>query len=273
MVDLKTVIGLGVAGNFVGYLKQVDEEGDYAALPVKEAYAPKGLFPFYVPNAQSYLGVYPYGEGQIRPPSGDPLQAEAELGLLCTLSYDGPQVASVTPTHFAAFNDASMRKKGVAKLSQKKNWGAASKGCAATFLPIDRFSSGGVLDNYRLTAYLQRGADLHAFGADSPVLGYSYFYERLTDWLVECLNTQGEQDPLEDIRPHLQQAGQPAQALICIGAIRYTHFGESVFLQQGDQIMVVAYDGVQYKPSEVEALLKNKQFDSPHMSVLSQMIV
>lgn len=273
MIELTSVIGLGVSGNFVGYLKQLGEEPTYAALPVKETYGPKGLFPFYVPNDTSFLGVYPFDASQVRQPSGDPLQSEAELALLCDLTYEDGRVSSLKPTHFAAFNDASIRKKDVAKLSHKKNWGAASKGCSETFLPIDQFSSGGVLDNYRLAAYIQRGTDFHAFGQDSAVLGYTYFYERLVDWLVECMNTQGDQDPLESIAGHLKTAGYPAQALISIGAIRYTHFGESRFLQQGDQIIVVAYDGAEYKPSEIESLLNDKQLSGPKMSVLSQMIV
>lgn len=40
------VIGLGVAGNFAGHLEQAGEARDFVAVAVKEAIAPKAIFPF-----------------------------------------------------------------------------------------------------------------------------------------------------------------------------------------------------------------------------------
>ena len=49
----------------------------------------------------------------------------------------------------------------VKKISQKKNWGAATKGTADTGIEIDRFAEGGVLDGYRLACFLLRDGVIH----------------------------------------------------------------------------------------------------------------
>ena len=54
------VIGLGVAGNFAGHLEQAGEARDFVAVKVKDAIAPKAIFPFYLPGvADHFLGTYP----------------------------------------------------------------------------------------------------------------------------------------------------------------------------------------------------------------------
>lgn len=274
-IDLTPVLGLGIAGNFVGYLQQAGEESDYANIPVKEKNAPKGVFSFYLPTPEAApFNVFPFSEDRVsRPSPTSHLHAEPEVGLLCNLTYnDVQQVISVTPTHFTATNDCSVRMRDKTKLRDKKNWGAASHGCAGKWIAIDRFSKGGIMDNYRLCCYLKRGESLNAYGVDSPVLGYSYFYEQLLEWLVEKLNTQADAGPLESMPEVLKLAKYPEQAFISIGATRYTHFGESTFLESGDEIIVAVYDGTQYRTKDLEDLFSAGTFLGEKLAVLRQVV-
>ena len=84
-------------------------------------------------------------------------------------------MVSLTPRWFAAYNDCSIRKPNARKISEKKNWGPASKGCSASLLPVDSFAAGGVLDHYRIASFLLRGGEVHPYGIDSPAVEYSYF--------------------------------------------------------------------------------------------------
>ena len=61
---------------------------------------------------------------------------------------------------------------------------------------------------------------------------------------------------------------------ISIGATRYTDFGETHFLQPGDDSIVVLYDGAQYAPSAVPELLSSDlPPDTAGLSILSQTVV
>ena len=84
----------------------------------------------------------------------------------------------------------------------------------------------------------------HAYGVDSPLLGYSYYGEVLLDWIVERLaNQKGSPDtPLEDVGALMAANGHPENVLIGIGATKYTPLGETTFLQPGDQAIVRVYD-------------------------------
>ena len=53
------VIGLGVAGNFAHHLEQAGELEDFKNVKTTEPNAPKGIFPFYLPNSDTFLGTYP----------------------------------------------------------------------------------------------------------------------------------------------------------------------------------------------------------------------
>lgn len=48
-MNLKKMIGLGVAGNFAGHLEQAGEDADFVNVITASANAPKGIFPTYVP--------------------------------------------------------------------------------------------------------------------------------------------------------------------------------------------------------------------------------
>jgi hypothetical protein len=84
-------------------------------------------------------------------------------------------VVDIVPRFAMAHNDCSIRRPGAKKISEKKNWGPASKGVSEQVIEIDQFSAGGVLDGCRLASYLYRDGELHAYGQDSAIKGYSYF--------------------------------------------------------------------------------------------------
>jgi len=244
-------IGLGIAGNFAGHLEQAGEADDFVHLEIGDQKAPKGVFPFYVPRAPGrpvrhddhFLHVYPISGDRIRLASLDEKhQIEPELALLCELEYADGRVIRVRPRAAMAHNDCSIRREGARKISEKKSWGAASKGTAPGRIPIDRFEPGGVLDHHRIACFLLRKSELHEYGQDSAVSSYSYFYDALLEWLVDRLCHQIDEGPLEDISHWLEVASRPSQALISVGATRYTAFGESHFLAPGDTSIVAVYD-------------------------------
>jgi hypothetical protein len=155
-----------------------------------------------------------------------------------------------------AHNDCSIRREGAKKISEKKNWGPGSKGTSRQAIAIDRFEKGGVLDHYRIASFLLRAGELHEYGVDSPVSSYSYMYGELVAWLVRKLNEQIDEGPLENIARWIALAGRPAQALISIGATRYTDFGETNFLEPGDESIVVVYDAQHFSSSEIRRIAR-----------------
>jgi hypothetical protein len=281
-VDWERVIGLGVAGNFAGHLEQAGEADDFKDLVIEDAAAPKGVFPFYVPQpdanagqAGHFLHLYPISAERIRLGSDDEKhQIEPEVSLLCDIFYENKRVARVVPREAMAHNDCSIRREGAKKISEKKNWGRESKGTASQSIPIDRFEQGGVLDDYRIASYLLRGDTLTEYGVDSSVASYSYMYGQLLEWLVERLNEQLDEGPLENISEWLDVAGHPAQALISIGATRYTEYGETTFLARGDRIIVAVYDGTRFDTVAIEQIARDlAPIPSDGISLLRQEVV
>jgi hypothetical protein len=275
-MDFRAAIGIGVAGNFTGHLEQAGEASDFVNVSVKDASAPKGIFPFYVPGAgEHFLSHYPISADQIvLPADAQDLQIEPEVALHCELEYSGDRVAKVVPRRFGAHNDCSIRREGAKKISEKKNWGIHSKGTAERLLELDRFAPGGVLDHYRIACWLERDGALHGYGVDSAVTSYSYVYERLLDWLVEKLNEQPDEGPLESLARWLDVAGHPKQALISIGATRYTPFGESTYLALGDRAIVAVYDARRYDSEAIRALATSAEGEAAEgVSMLRQRVV
>jgi hypothetical protein len=271
---LEDVIGLGVAGNFTGHLEQAGEARDFTGLAPTPEGAPKGIFPFYVPGGgDHFLNRFPLSSTRIAlPDDGASLQLEPELAMFAELVYDGDRVSAVRPHAFAAYNDCSIRRDGANKISAKKNWGTASKGVSEVRLPIDRFEPGGVLDHYRIACLLVRDGAVHDYGVDSPVPGYSYFYGQLLDWLVDRLNAQRDEGPLEDMPAWLARAGSPRQALISVGATRYTPFGEHNYLRAGDEAYVLVYDARAHSLDELRAQLPDAIESGEGLSVLHQRV-
>ncbi|HEX7824915.1 MAG TPA: DUF5718 family protein [Mycobacterium sp.] len=248
--ELRTWFGFGVAGNFAGHLEQAGEAADFVNV-TSEGVAPKGIFPWYAPGSDGFLGDFPLSHDAILLPEanadGSPLnlQIEPEVGLACRVVWEGDTVVTLQPFALGAFNDCSIRRPGAPKISHKKNWGSASKGVAAQFFDIGDLTPDGPTSTLRLVCNL-RTADgqEHAYGVDSPLLGYSYYGEVLLDWVTERLANQkgSPETPLEDVGALMVASGHPENVLIGIGATRYTELGESTFLKAGDQAIVRVYD-------------------------------
>ncbi|MCW8329332.1 DUF5718 family protein [Photobacterium sp. SDRW27] len=273
-MTFKQVIGFGVAGNFAGHLEQAGEANDFLAVEVKEAVQPKAIFPFYVPSEKAgFLSIYPLSTDAIIPPNdADNLQIEPEVALLCDVEYHDNKVVSLKPLKFAAYNDCSIRKPNANKISEKKNWGEKTKGVSSQMFDLAGLSQGGELDRYRIASFHQRENKVERYGEDSPVVGYSYFHEKLLNWIVERMNNQQDVGPTENIAEHLANASYPQQALISIGATRYTEYGETTFLQSGDTSMVVVYDGEKYTPQDILVMAEKGEFSQDGISALIQQV-
>ncbi len=274
--DLRDAFGLGVAGNFAGHLQQAGEAADFVNV-VTEGEAPKGLFPFYAPGSPTFLGAFPLSHDVIERPGEADLQLEPEVGLLCGVDYDADGAVHVlAPRALGAFNDCSIRRPGAAKISEKKNWGAGSKGVAPRFFPAADLDPAGPTATLRLASFLRRDGVLHAYGVDSPLPGYSYYGAQLLDWMADRLRHQTDAPgtPLEDMGALLAAAGRPGVVLVGIGATRYTPFGETTYLAEGDEAVVVVYDGARLSPEGLEqAVAQGDQAGLAGASVLRQAVV
>lgn len=270
--------GFGVAGNFAGHLEQAGEAADFVSVGGDDT-APKGIFPFHVPGASTFLGQFPLSSDAVVLPVSDValnLQIEPEAALVARVSYDAAgAVSGLAPVAIGAFNDCSIRREGARKISEKKNWGPASKGLAASLFEVDSLDADGPTAPLRIASFLRRGTETHAYGQDSPVLGYSYYGSRLLEWVVDRLvHQKGSPDtPLEDVGALLAAAGSPTTVLVGIGATRYTDFGATHFLVDGDDSVVIVYDGTVSTPEQVAAAVAaGREHDLPAASVLTQRV-
>jgi hypothetical protein len=277
--DLRGAFGFGVAGNFAGHLEQAGEAADFVGVTGPSAEAPKGIFPWYVPGGENFLGVFPLSGDRLARPSGDGpvnLQIEPEAGVVCAVSYDEEgRARGLAPSALGAFNDCSIRRSGAAKISHKKNWGPHSKGLARRLFPVSDLDPGGATATFRLASFLRRDGATHEYGVDSPLAGYSYYGDTLLDWIVERLRNQtgSPGTPLEPVGDMLAAAGCPETVVIGIGATRYTPFGESTYLEPGDESVVVVYDGALTAPDGVrDAVARGREMDIPSASVLAQRV-
>lgn len=266
------LIGLGVAGNFAKHLEQAGEASEFKNVEVAEEKQPKALFPYYVASEKAgFLSVYPLTHDRIQIPDQEGnLQMEPELAVLFGIDYQDNKVVAIHPKAFGAYNDCSIRRPNAKKISEKKNWGAHSKGVSANMLPVDSLDKGGVLDAFRIASFLKRDDIVTAYGEDSPVVGYNYFHEKLVDWIIDRMNNQEDFGPMEKISMHLENAGYPTQALISIGATSYTEFGESTYLQEGDVTMICIYNATRYTEQQIAQMAEKGQFESDGLSVLIQ---
>ncbi len=277
MAKYKNFLGLGIAGNFALHLAQAGELEEFKDIITQDEAAPKGMFPFYLPNptsAKSILNTYPLSSQFIRLPKVDVnVQAEPEVALICDLVYTAGKLSKITPTYFGAYNDCSIRVAGANKISDKKNWGEDSKGFSNTLIKIDKFEDGGVMDKYSIASFLRREGEIHPYGEDVELNGYSYFYEKLTDWMLNQLTTQEDFGPLEAIEEYIIACDSPSQAIISIGATRYTEYGESTFLKANDEIIIAVYNNLELSYQDLLASVKNKSYDTTKMSVLAQQVL
>ena len=99
--DLRDTFCFGVAGNFAGHLEQAGEAADFVNVSAAAA-MPKGIFPWYVPGADTQLGSFPLSSSELVVP--DPaetpgnIQVEPELAVACDVHRDGAGVVTaLTP--------------------------------------------------------------------------------------------------------------------------------------------------------------------------------
>lgn len=295
----KEIPCFGVAGNFTGHLEQAGEAVDFANVKTAEANAPKAVFPTYIPvdekshslknpsvpgdssipaantstsKIPDFLKIYPFDSTKIIFPAGEEkLQIEPECAIIFEAKWTKNELISLKPVCFGASNDCSIRKQGAKKISQKKNWGACSKGYSKNLIPADNFEPGSIFDSYRIASFLVRDGVIHPYGEDSAIRGYSYFYKKLTDWLLEKFNGQMDEGPAENIHSYLVECGCPEKIMVSVGATRYTEWGEHNFLQTGDKSVVLVYPEDKYSQQQILEFVKNQDF--PHdVSALVQLV-
>jgi len=275
--NLNNVLCLGVAGNFAGHLEQAGETPDFVNVKTTHKTAPKGLFPYYIPNHPGLLGQDPLSTSVIKYPDhladNAHLQAEPEVCVLFNVSYKEGLVTDLRAQAFAAFNDCSIRKPGAKKISEKKNWGPATKGVSQQFIALTGFDKGCELDSFNIASFLKRDSQIYAYGKNSSVLTYSYFHKQLKNWIIDKLNTQQDFGPLENLQEHIQTAGYPKQIMVSLGATTYTEFGETVFLQPGDELFFYVYDASKNSAEDIDKHLKHPETSLINSSVLRQVIV
>ncbi|WP_019556788.1 DUF5718 family protein [Thiomicrorhabdus arctica] len=276
LADLKNVLCLGIAGNFAGHLEQAGETHDFVNVKTAETKAPKGLFPYYIPNQPGIIGGFPLSSTEIHYPKNlddnAHLQAEPEVCILFDMAYQDDLVMDLQPKAFAVFNDCSIRKPGAKKISEKKNWGSATKGISDKFLPLTGFEMGCELDTFHIASFLKRDGQIYAYGQDSSVLTYSFFHNQLKNWMIEQLNVQADFGPLENLQQIIQECDYPAQIMVSLGATAYTEFGESVFLEVGDELFFYAYDASLNSADEVYQHITGKTKRLINSSILHQKI-
>ena len=285
MAKYKKFLGLGVAGNFALHLDQAGEAEDFKDIMTADEAAPKGMFPFFLPrqqnpvnqaelHAKKILTTYPLGADYIKLPKEDVnVQAEPEVAIIFDLKYTAGELSSVTPRYFGAYNDYSIRVKGAEKISDKKNWGHETKGFSNSIIEIDKFTKGGIMDNYSICSFLRRDDEVHAYGEDVELTGYSYFHEKLSDWILNQIRTQENFGPLEPLSEYIHACDHPEEAIISIGATRYTEYGEKTFLKAGDQSIVIVYDNTKYSSADILECVKTSKYPSENISVLAQKVL
>ncbi|WP_457745990.1 DUF5718 family protein [Sulfurimonas sp.] len=282
MNEYKDYLGLGIAGNFALHLAQAGELEDFKEIITADEAAPKGIFPFYLPcnkttqqqRPRDMLYNFPLSSNSLQlPKESVNVQAEPEVALICELSYENDLLVHIAPQSFAAYNDASIRVQGAQKISDKKNWGENSKGLSLENIPIDAFEEGGNMNNYSICSFLRRNEVLHAYGENVELQGYSYFYEKLTKWILQQINTQEDFGPLEDLKAYIKACNNPKKLLISIGATRYTTYGESTYLQSGDEVLVAVYNHNRYTLEDIENILQTKEYMQPALSILAQKVL
>ena len=283
--DTTDIPCFGVAGNFTGHLEQAGEAVDFKNIKTKDQNAPKAIFPTFIPlkkievksetsSVPDFLTTYPFNSKKIIFPKGEiKLQIEPECAIIFNASYQGDTLTSLTPICFGASNDCSIRKQGAKKISEKKNWGACSKGFSENQIAADGFEKGCILDDYRIASFLIRDNKVFAYGENSAIRDYSYIYKKLTNWLLEKFNNQKDEGPAEDIHSYLVAAGRPQQIMVSIGATRYTAWGETNFLQNNDKAVVVVYPESKYTPEQIYKMAETGVFTDSAISALVQTVV
>lgn len=266
--ELRQTFGLGVAGNFAGHLEQAGEAADFVNVATQAAEMPKGIFPWYSPGATTFLGKYPLSGDILAIPGSSEdelrIQIEPEVALMCNVVRDtSGEIVGLTPCWVAAFDDCSIRRPNAAKISEKKNWGSASKGLAPMAITVSDINPLGAVAPLRLASFLRRAGETHAYGVDSAIPSYTLIGDELLEWLVDRLRNQegAANTPLEDVGAMLlacapdRPSGEQERVIVGVGATRYEQYGESTFVEIEDEAIVVLYDADVHSPQNVWALI------------------
>ncbi len=271
---MREYLGLGVIGNFANHLEQAGEASCFTNTITSEECAPKGIFPFYVPNNSTFLGRYCFDNTKIIMPNIEhlALQAEPEMAIECHITYNDNKITNIQPISFMAFNDASIRNNTCGKLSEKKNFSTASKGYGQK-IQIDTFDIGGICDKYALTSFVIINDEIHQYGDNTALTNYSYFYQKLITWLINQINTQQDCGALENISTIIANANFPTKTIIAIGATSYTEIGQKRYLKENDEICIVAYDSTQYTHSQIQEMIQRGTTSAKGISIVRQKIV
>ncbi|WP_059433018.1 DUF5718 family protein [Campylobacter hyointestinalis] len=271
---MKNFLGFGVVGNFAFHLEQAGEASDFVDIKTQEADAPKGIFPFYIPRFDGFLGRDCIDNLNLILADGKDIQAEPEIAIRCEFEYENGIVKGITPIAFMAFNDASVRgDKTATKISQKKNFSSGSKGFGNE-IKIDKFDETGICNDYSLVSFLKSNEEFFRYGECAKISEYNYIYAKLLGWIKDTFNSQKDFSVLEDLGEILRKSGYKKDVIITIGATRYEPKGENRFLKTGDEISIVSFNHTKYSLNDITNFIKNDEnmskFDD--ISVLKQVV-
>ncbi len=129
--EYKDYLGFAVAGNFANHLGEAGEADEFSIIKTEKKDAPKGIFPFYIKDHESFLGTFPLCDDTIlsHGKQNENLQVEAEVALICDFEYKDGKITDIIPKSFSAFNDCSIRVNDGKKLSTKKTGAREQKEC------------------------------------------------------------------------------------------------------------------------------------------------
>ncbi len=273
--ELNNYIGFGIAGNFAHHLDQAGEAKDFINVVVDEEEAPKGIFPFYAKDTNSFLNIFPLSDDKISIPNDQSykIQVEPEVALICDIEYNENKVSNINVNYFTAYNDCSVREPAAPKISQKKNWGKNTKGISFDFIKVDKFEKDGIMDNYVISSFLKDKDGFHEYGKDSDIKTYSYFHKKLKNWIINKLNTQEDFGPLENLSKIIKENNYPKKMIIAIGATQYTDFGENRYLQKNDEIYICLYNKNKYTYEQIKDNIRNNNLNLEETSILHQIII
>lgn len=269
---LKDYLAFGVAGNFANHLSEAGEGDEFSKIQTSEKDAPKGLFPFYIPNHNSFLKNFPICDESINLNNCECLQVEAEVALLCDFVFENGELKDLIPQYFAAFNDCSIRVQDGNKLSTKKNWGKNSKGISNEFIKIDNFTENGILNNYHICSFIKRNGIVHDYGTTSAVNSYSYFFDTLKDWMINKFNHQEDCGPLEELNPFIKELDGKKGILIAAGATAYANFGKKHYLEKDDEIFIYIYNAHIHSFQDIMNDMNGSSIHLKHCSRLHQIV-
>lgn len=227
-----------------------------------------GLCALHVPEAEDFLGVYPFSAGEWRlPPGAAGLRFDLSLALFGELEYGpGGVLEQFVPRGALPMLGASTGEAGM-KWGVRRSWGPASRPAADQMVVLDDFLPGGILDRLRVCAWVSRGGEWLA--APAPVRAasaYGLFDAPTLDSLVFMVNHQADHGPFEAVAGRVAQAMEPMHGLVSLGALPM----EWPELRSGDTVWAAAWDGEIDMP---DLLMSGAWRESERMGVMKVDVV